>query len=120
MSGLGWAAPLLDAVLACCPLVGACTHRRHAVGLPFSLSPTCPAATRPPPHLTCSWGNMGAGLTHLIMPYILTGIANTQPDFIAWRVAYFIPAFCQIIIGLAVLIFGQDLPDGEWLKTNNA
>ena len=59
---------------------------------------------------------MGAGLTHLIMPYILTGIAKNQPDFIAWRLAYFIPGAAQVLIGLAVLAFGQDLPDGERLS----
>jgi hypothetical protein len=57
----------------------------------------------------------GGGATQLIMPFIFSGIASTQPDFIAWRCAYFIPAWCQILIGLAVLSFAQDLPDGESL-----
>ena len=63
--------------------------------------------------VAAGWGNMGAGLTHLIMPYILSGIEKSQPNFVAWRCAYFIPAWMQIFIGLAVLVFGQDLPDGE-------
>jgi len=58
---------------------------------------------------------MGAGLTHLLMPYIFSGIASTQPDYIAWRIAYFIPGFAQIIIAVLVLLFGQDLPDGAWV-----
>ena len=37
-----------------------------------------------------------------------------QPNFIAWRCAFFIPAFFQILIGLAVLVLGQDLPDGNF------
>lgn len=47
--------------------------------------------------------------------YIFSGIAAHQPDFIAWRLAYFIPGFAQVLIGLAVLAFGQDLPDGARL-----
>ena len=38
-------------------------------------------------------GNMGGGFTQIIMPYIFAGIANTQPNFIAWRCAFFIPAW---------------------------
>jgi len=50
------------------------------------------------------------------MPYIYDGIANTQPKFIAWRIAFWIPAFAQIIIGMACLIFGKDLPDGNYAE----
>ena len=39
---------------------------------------------------------MGAGLTHLIMPYIFTGMAALHPDFVAWRCAYFIPGAAQV------------------------
>lgn len=70
--------------------------------------------------VAAGWGNMGAGLTHLIMPYIFSGIAKHQPDFIAWRCAYFIPGFAQILIGLAVLTFGQDLPDGNYAALRKA
>ena len=66
--------------------------------------------------VSAGWGNAGAGITHLIMPYIYSGIKNQQPAFIAWRCAFFIPAFAQIIIGLAVLVFGQDLPDGNYAE----
>lgn len=62
------------------------------------------------------WGNAGAGFTHLIMPYIYEGMTKSQPAFIAWRCAFFIPAFAQILIGLAILLFGQDLPDGNYAE----
>lgn len=60
------------------------------------------------------WGNAGGGFTQLIMPYIYEGLQHDQPNFIAWRCAFFIPAFFQILIGLAVLVLGQDLPDGNF------
>lgn len=58
---------------------------RHPIRSPTNSQP--PDACR---------GNMGAGLTHLIMPYIYSGMAASQPDFIAWRCAYFVPGFAQV------------------------
>lgn len=66
--------------------------------------------------VAAGWGNMGAGATHLIMPYLYSGIANTQPNFVAWRCAFLIPGWCQVIIGLLVLAFGQDLPNGNYAE----
>lgn len=62
------------------------------------------------------WGNSGGGFTNLIMPLIFQGMQMSQPDFIAWRCAFFVPGFAQVIVGLAVLAFGQDLPDGDYAK----
>lgn len=62
------------------------------------------------------WGNLGGGVTQLIMPFIYQGIENTQPSFIAWRCAFLIPASAQYIMGMMVLIFGQDLPEGNYAE----
>lgn len=66
------------------------------------------------------WGNLGGGVTQLIMPYIYEGIADSQPNFIAWRCAFWIPAFAQVCIGIAILVFGQDLPDGDYADLRKA
>jgi MFS transporter, NNP family, nitrate/nitrite transporter len=60
------------------------------------------------------WGNMGAGVTYLLMPLLYSGFQNIYPDFIAWRVAFFIPGSLQIIIAIVVLLFAQDLPLGQY------
>ena len=43
----------------------------------------------------------------IIMPYIYNGMHTIHPSCIAWRVTYFVPGSCQILIALLVLFFAQ-------------
>nr|GFB40207.1 high affinity nitrate transporter 2.7 [Tanacetum cinerariifolium] len=71
--------------------------------------------------VTAGWANVGSGFTQLIMPIIFS-ILNTNFNLTqsaSWRTAFVFPAIFQAIMALMVLIYGQDLPDGNYKKVKS-
>lgn len=44
------------------------------------------------------------------MPYLTLAFGHQQPRFLAWRIAFFVPAALQMIMSLFILFFGQVQP----------
>ena len=66
--------------------------------------------------LTGGWGNMGGGVTYLVMPAIYGGIRKHLSVSKSWRVVFVFPAAICILMAIADLVFGTDTPQGDWLK----
>ncbi|KAI9498884.1 major facilitator superfamily domain-containing protein [Zychaea mexicana] len=65
--------------------------------------------------LSAGWGNMGAGITYLVMPAIYDGIAAHTSNAIAWRVTFVVPAGICIVVAIINYFFATDTPHGDWL-----
>ena len=61
---------------------------------------------------TAGWGNLGGGLTQLVMPLLMMGFAIFFPEK-AWRYAMLVPALVMIITGIAYYKLTQDTPAGN-------
>jgi NNP family nitrate/nitrite transporter-like MFS transporter len=64
---------------------------------------------------TCGgWGNLGGGVTLLIMPQINAGIKLINPGFTAWRWSFMVPGSMFLLLGMMILLFSQDAPMGSY------
>ena len=64
---------------------------------------------------TAGWGNLGGGVTQMVMPLIFTAVLSFGVDkFLGWRLAMIIPGIALFITGFAYYFCTQDAPDGNY------
>ncbi|MEX2336406.1 MAG: NarK family nitrate/nitrite MFS transporter [Fulvivirga sp.] len=72
---------------------------------------------------TAGWGNMGGGVTQLVMPLVFGGaMAIFGAEALAWRYAMVAPGILLFLMGFVYLKFTQDTPQGNYtqLKENGS
>ena len=64
---------------------------------------------------TAGWGNLGGGVTQLVMPLVMTAVlffvANEE---LGWRIAMVIPGAALFLTGIVYYRFTQDAPEGDF------
>jgi NNP family nitrate/nitrite transporter-like MFS transporter len=64
---------------------------------------------------TAGWGNLGGGVTQIVMPLVLLAITSLGVDqFLGWRLAMIIPGAVLLLAGIAYYALTQDAPDGNY------
>ena len=64
---------------------------------------------------TAGWGNLGGGVTQMVMPLIFTAVLSFGVDkFLGWRLAMIVPGIALFITGFAYYFLTQDAPDGNY------
>ena len=64
---------------------------------------------------TAGWGNLGGGVTQMVMPMIFSAVLVFVPDqFLGWRVAMVIPGIALFLTGIAYYFLTTDAPDGNF------
>lgn len=64
---------------------------------------------------TAGWGNLGGGVTQMVMPMILSVVMLFVADeFLGWRIAMVIPGVALLLTGLLYYKFTTDAPDGNY------
>jgi MFS transporter, NNP family, nitrate/nitrite transporter len=63
---------------------------------------------------TAGWGNMGGGVTQILMPLIFAGLVGFGfVEASAWRYAMVVPGVMLFLMGIAYYNFTQDTPEGN-------
>ena len=65
---------------------------------------------------SAGWGNLGGGVTQIVMPLIFTGliVGFNYTDAQAWRASMLLVGIITFLIGIAYYFLTQDAPDGNF------
>jgi NNP family nitrate/nitrite transporter-like MFS transporter len=63
---------------------------------------------------TAGWGNLGGGVTQLVMPLLLGALLSIGlNEALSWRVAMIVPGVLMLVTAFAYYAMTQDAPDGN-------
>jgi NNP family nitrate/nitrite transporter-like MFS transporter len=68
---------------------------------------------------TAGWGNLGGGVTQMVMPIIVVGLVGLGiVEGHAWRYAMILPGALMLVMSVLYLRYTQDSPEGKDVKAN--
>jgi MFS transporter, NNP family, nitrate/nitrite transporter len=66
---------------------------------------------------TAGWGNLGGGVTQMVMPLIFAAVlALGVEQTLGWRLAMVVPGAVLFFTGIAYYAFTRDCPDGDYAE----
>ncbi|MDA1193049.1 MAG: NarK family nitrate/nitrite MFS transporter [Candidatus Poribacteria bacterium] len=66
---------------------------------------------------TAGWGNLGGGVTQMVMPLIFTAVLSLGVNqLLGWRLAMVVPGIALFLVGIAYYFLTQDAPDGNYTE----
>lgn len=64
---------------------------------------------------TAGWGNLGGGVTQMVMPLVFAGaLFFVGTEALAWRWAMVLPGVALFLMGIAYYFLTQDCPEGNY------
>jgi NNP family nitrate/nitrite transporter-like MFS transporter len=70
---------------------------------------------------TAGWGNLGGGVTQIVMPVVLTAVVTIGAgEALGWRVAMVFPGIALLLMGFAYYFLTQDTPEGNFRELRKA
>lgn len=64
---------------------------------------------------TAGWGNLGGGVTQMVMPFLLSILLSLGVgQFWGWRLAMVLPGLALLVTGIAYRYMTKDTPDGDF------
>ena len=70
---------------------------------------------------TAGWGNLGGGVTQMVMPVVLIALVSLGfSETVGWRVAMVAPGLALLVMGVAYFFLTQDAPGGNYKELRAA
>ncbi|CAM9298269.1 unnamed protein product, partial [Heterosigma akashiwo] len=64
--------------------------------------------------ITGGWGNLGGGVTQLLMVGVYSMMKSVTDGEMAWRSSFVFPAVIIFVTGVSMALFSQDCPKGQY------
>ncbi|MCB9383959.1 MAG: MFS transporter [Bryobacterales bacterium] len=64
---------------------------------------------------TAGWGNLGGGVTQMVMPLVLAGVMTfAATEAVGWRIAMIFPGIALLVMAYLYWKYTEDSPDGSY------